>query len=140
MDAETANKFNEKMNEEFKKLKQIAENLSKLGGPRDQYTSQLNENEMVAKELEALDDEANLFKMIGPVMVKQDVEEAKTTVQGRITYFKEELERLSKAQKDLEQQQEEQAKKCQELRDVARKTQQAMVQAQLAAQQQGGTE
>ena len=34
-----------------------------------------------------LEDGSNVFKMIGPVLVKQDIDEAKQNVQKRIDYI-----------------------------------------------------
>ena len=58
--------------------------LSKLG-------SQHNENDMVLKELELVDDEAKVFKLIGPVLIKQDLDEAKANVEKRLQYIKDEM-------------------------------------------------
>ena len=44
-------------------------------------TSQKSENESVLKEFESLEEEANIWKLTGPLMVKQDKGEAKTNVE-----------------------------------------------------------
>lgn len=41
----------------------------------------------VFQELDLLDDSANVYRMIGPVLVKQDITEAKENVQKRIDYI-----------------------------------------------------
>ena len=43
------------------------------------------------QELVFLEDDANIFKMIGPVLVKQDLPEAKNTVNKRIEYINGEM-------------------------------------------------
>ena len=43
------------------------------------------------QELDELEPEANVFKMMGPVLIKQDLEEAKQTVKKRIEYITGEL-------------------------------------------------
>lgn len=43
------------------------------------------------QELELLEDDANVFKLIGPVLVKQDLAEAKANVNKRIEYITAEL-------------------------------------------------
>lgn len=39
------------------------------------------------QELDILDDESNVYKLIGPVLVKQDLVEAKANVDKRIEYI-----------------------------------------------------
>ena len=43
------------------------------------------------KELELLMEDANVFKLIGPVLVKQDLAEARANVRKRIDYISAEL-------------------------------------------------
>jgi len=38
---------------------------------RQKLEEQKNENDMVKKELEILDDEAQVYRLVGPVLVKQ---------------------------------------------------------------------
>ncbi|TVU33236.1 hypothetical protein EJB05_25026, partial [Eragrostis curvula] len=58
-----------------------------------------------AQELELLNDGANVYKLIGPVLVKQDLAEAKANVKKRIEYISAELKRMDRALKDLEDKQ-----------------------------------
>lgn len=59
---------------------------------RKQYTIQLGENELVIKELDLLgEDDDGVYKLIGPVLVKQDLAEAKANVRKRIEYIEAEL-------------------------------------------------
>jgi prefoldin beta subunit len=46
--------------------------------------------------------DSNVFKLIGPVLVKQERSEAETNVKKRIEYIKSELTRLESQIKDLE--------------------------------------
>ncbi|BBN04604.1 prefoldin beta subunit [Marchantia polymorpha subsp. ruderalis] len=86
-------------------LSKIQKDITKNHQVRRQYTIQHGENEMVQKELELLDDEANVFKLIGPVLVKQDLVEAKANVSKRIEYITAELKRLDVTLKNLEESQ-----------------------------------
>ncbi|KAG6510226.1 hypothetical protein ZIOFF_028235 [Zingiber officinale] len=72
---------------------------------RKQYTIQLGENELVLKELELLNENSNVFKLIGPVLVKQDLAEANANVRKRIEYISAELKRLDGTLQDLEDKQ-----------------------------------
>ncbi len=60
-------------------------------GSRQQLDSQLAENNGVKEELGLLESQANVFKLIGPVLIKQDLEEAKQNVAKRIDYITGEL-------------------------------------------------
>ncbi|PQM40326.1 prefoldin subunit 6 [Prunus yedoensis var. nudiflora] len=71
----------------------------------EKYTIQLGENELVLKELDLLSEDANVFKLIGPVLVKQDLAEARANVRKRIEYISAELKRLDATLQDLEEKQ-----------------------------------
>lgn len=58
---------------------------------RQQLDSQLRENEQVAKEFSKLTQNNEVYKLIGPVLVKQDQVEAKTNVDKRIEFIKGEM-------------------------------------------------
>ena len=68
------------------------------------YMESLHENEMALKEFQLLEDDTNVFKMIGPVLVKQDAKEALENVKRRLEYFKGEIERKDKYEEDLQSQ------------------------------------
>lgn len=51
----------------------------------------LNENIAVKNELDLLKPEDDVFKLIGPVLIKQDIEEAKQNVAKRMEYITSEL-------------------------------------------------
>uniref|UniRef100_A0A2P2JGN8 Prefoldin subunit 6 n=1 Tax=Rhizophora mucronata TaxID=61149 RepID=A0A2P2JGN8_RHIMU len=84
---------------------------------RKKYTIQLGENELVLKELDLLREDANVYKLIGPVLVKQDLAEANANVRKRIDYISAELKRLDVTLQDLEGKQNSK-------RDAVLKTQQ----------------
>ncbi len=54
------------------------------------------------QELALLDDDANVYKLIGPALIKQDLVEAKSNVQKRLDYIKGELDRLDAQIKSTE--------------------------------------
>ena len=45
----------------------------------------------VGQEFDILDDEANIYKQIGPVLLKQDKTEAVMAVNGRLEYIVKEM-------------------------------------------------
>ncbi|XP_018508314.1 prefoldin subunit 6-like isoform X2 [Brassica rapa] len=64
-------------------LAKIQKEIAKNHQLRKKYTIQLGENELVLKELDLLEDDANVYKLIGPVLVKQDLAEANANVRKR---------------------------------------------------------
>eukprot|EP00128_Syssomonas_multiformis_P017466 Colp12_sorted_trinity150504_noHs@32464 len=88
-------------------LKKIQSDTQKLITARAQLEAQLTENQMVAEEVNLLEADANIFKMIGPVLVKQDRQEAKDNIKKRIDFISGELKRYEKEIKASETKQEE---------------------------------
>jgi prefoldin beta subunit len=62
-----------------------------LATQRQQYAQQANENNMVKQELDLVGDDAKVYKLIGPVLLKQEVAEAKTNVKKRLEFINNEL-------------------------------------------------
>lgn len=57
------------------------------------------------QELELLDEDSNIYKLIGPVLIKQDPLEAKTNVKKRLEFIKGESDRLEAQCKRLQDKQ-----------------------------------
>merc|ERR1712166_152607 len=81
--------------------------VGQLQTQRQQLTEQIAENAMVQAELKLLEDDAEVFKLVGPVLVPQDQAEAKANVEKRISYMKTEMDkcdkRLEERQGELEE-------------------------------------
>jgi len=90
---------------EIEKYKALQKDYQKHMSARQQLDSQFNENTLVLDELKRLESDATVFKMIGPVLVKQDVDESKQNVQKRIDYISGELKRHDTTIKDIENKQ-----------------------------------
>ncbi|KAE8653194.1 hypothetical protein Csa_019528 [Cucumis sativus] len=86
-------------------LSKLQKDIAKNHQVRKKYTIQLGENELVLKELDLLQDDTNVYKLIGPVLVKQDLAEANANVRKRIEYISAELKRLDSILQDLEEKQ-----------------------------------
>jgi prefoldin beta subunit len=54
-----------------------------------------NENDMVLTEFNLLGADANVFKLVGPVLAKQDLDECKMNVTKRIEFIDKEIARLA---------------------------------------------
>ena len=68
---------------------------------RQKLDAQLQENTLVQKEFSQLSKDANIFKLIGSVLVKQERNEAQTNVDKRIEFINREIERVEKQLADL---------------------------------------
>nr|CAG4650679.1 EOG090X0MQF [Sida crystallina] len=97
-----------KLQQEVEKYKSVQKEYQKNIGTRQQLDSQLSENNGVKEELNLLESDSNVFKLIGPVLIKQDLEEARQNVAKRIDYIKGELKRLDKTIEDLDKKQDAQ--------------------------------
>merc|ERR1712198_753139 len=84
------------MGKEVENYQKLQKDLQKVISARQQLDAQYNENKTVKDELDILKAPAKVYKLTGPVLVKQDLEEAKMTVQKRIDYIQEELKRHEK--------------------------------------------
>ena len=82
--------------------------LQSLMDGRAALQTQAHENDMVKQEFKLLEDDASVFKLVGPVLVKQDLQEARSNVGKRIEYIKEELGRLDAQTKQSQKKMEAQ--------------------------------
>ena len=81
----------EEQQREFTKL---TEELQKLASTRQQLTIQLNENESVRAEFALLSDSAEVFRAVGPALVRTETGDAKSLVEGRIDMIKKDIARI----------------------------------------------
>jgi len=89
------------------RVHEIQQELNRAVESRSNLGAQLTENEMVGKELKLLGDDARVFKLVGPVLIRQEVEEARGNVAKRVDFIKSELaragERVVAQEKKLEE-------------------------------------
>jgi len=91
MDRATAQRLNAELSGHVAALQEIRQKLQSLLSKRATLMSQQSENDMVRREFDLLKDDARVFKLNGPVLVKQDVSDAKVTVMNRLKFFAAEL-------------------------------------------------
>lgn len=61
-----------------------------------------SENEMVLTELSLVDqDNATIYKLVGPVLAKQDFHEAQSSVSARLVYITKEIDRMDHLEKEF---------------------------------------
>ncbi|KAG2075028.1 Prefoldin [Suillus decipiens] len=100
----------------------IQTELASLVENRTRLDAQLSENEMVKKEFAQLTPSNTVYKLMGPVLVPQDQNEAKTNVETRLEFIKSEIKRVDAQINDGEDRSE---KKKSELVEIQTKLQQA---------------
>ncbi|XP_073454313.1 prefoldin subunit 6 isoform X2 [Aquarana catesbeiana] len=101
----------------------MEEDISTSMAARQKLEAQVTENKIVKEELGVLDDSNTVYKLIGPVLVKQDLEEAKSTVEKRLQYINGEIKRYETMLKDLEQKSEQQRASLTKLQQEYQRTQ-----------------
>ncbi|KAK6627149.1 hypothetical protein RUM44_009626 [Polyplax serrata] len=74
---------------------------------RQKLDAQLNENTCVKNELDMIKGDSDVFKLIGPVLIKQDLEEAKQNVAKRMEYILAEMKRLDASMSEIDKKQNE---------------------------------
>ncbi|KAJ6092521.1 prefoldin subunit 6 [Penicillium sp. IBT 16267x] len=77
-------------------FQQMQTELEGLVDARQKLESQQQENQGVQSEFAQLDDESNIFKMVGPVLLKQEKTEAVMAVNGRLEFIEKEIKRIEK--------------------------------------------
>ncbi|XP_029021046.1 prefoldin subunit 6 [Betta splendens] len=96
-----------KLQAEVEKYAQMQKDVSKSLSARQKLETQLTENNIVKEELDLLDSTNTVYKLIGPVLVKQDLDEAKSTVAKRLEYINGEIQRHETLLKDMEKKSEQ---------------------------------
>ncbi|KAL7581569.1 hypothetical protein ACA910_022129 [Epithemia clementina (nom. ined.)] len=95
---------------EIAKFRALQDELKNLQNDLSIVLGQETENEMVMMELDLLAEPAGVFKLLGPILVPQDLDESKQTVQKRLEFIRGEKERLQKKISQIEHSGEELAK------------------------------
>ncbi|TPX39035.1 hypothetical protein SeMB42_g06511 [Synchytrium endobioticum] len=108
-----------KFDSELEVFNTIQKDYSKAVAARSTLEAQLSENEAVKKEFEVLSAEAVVYKLIGPVLVKQERVEAADNVNKRIDFITAEISRLETQMKDLSEKQEKKKEELVKIQQVA---------------------
>lgn len=91
---------------EVDQFKGAQKEFNKLLQQRQLLDGQLNENKNVLDELNLLNDSNKVYKLFGPVLVKQELEESRQNVAKRMEYIKNELKRCHETLETLERKQD----------------------------------
>ncbi|KAK4195300.1 Prefoldin [Triangularia verruculosa] len=79
------------LSEDYTKLQK---DLQDTVTSRQKLEAQMQENLGVQNEFEKLKDGETIYKLIGPVLLKQDRTDAESTVKGRLEFIEKEISRL----------------------------------------------
>ncbi|KAI8476940.1 MAG: Prefoldin [Monoraphidium minutum] len=90
------------LDRELEAFREVQRDMQKTVQTKAQLLSQSNENEMVMEELGRLDEDSNVFKLIGPALIKQDLTEARANVSKRLDYIRGESARVDALIKGLQ--------------------------------------
>ncbi|KAH8166970.1 hypothetical protein CIB48_g1306 [Xylaria polymorpha] len=88
------------LSEEYQKLQQ---ELQSAVDAQQKIEAQRQENIGVQKEFERLKDGESIYKLAGPILLKQDKVEAESTVKGRLEFIGNELERSDSQIKEIQE-------------------------------------
>ncbi|KAJ5095601.1 prefoldin subunit 6 [Penicillium alfredii] len=75
-------------------FQQLQTELEGLVDARQKLESQQQENQGVQSEFAQLEDSAPVYKLVGPVLLKQDKSEAVMAVNGRLEFIEKEIKRI----------------------------------------------
>ena len=121
---------------EIANFRALQEQLQRARNDLQMVLGQQTENEMVLQELELLESGSNVYKMVGPVLIRNTLEDATDTVKKRIEFITSERKRLEEKSKELETLGNEKALKVQEMQAKLQQATAAAVQE--VARQAGG--
>merc|ERR1712088_30729 len=83
----------EKFQKSYKDLQNIQQQVQEHQKAASKLEAQLQENSMVLSEVELVDADSTIFKMVGPALIEQDTDEVKMNVKSRISHIKDDIKR-----------------------------------------------
>eukprot|EP00584_Thalassiosira_punctigera_P002077 CAMPEP_0172530742 /NCGR_PEP_ID=MMETSP1067-20121228/4380_1 /TAXON_ID=265564 ORGANISM="Thalassiosira punctigera, Strain Tpunct2005C2" /NCGR_SAMPLE_ID=MMETSP1067 /ASSEMBLY_ACC=CAM_ASM_000444 /LENGTH=142 /DNA_ID=CAMNT_0013314997 /DNA_START=108 /DNA_END=536 /DNA_ORIENTATION=+ len=127
------------VDERIREFRSLQEELNALRVDLGTLAAQRNENEMVKQELDVCDQEASdggeavVYKQVGPVLIKNDLDEAKETVEKRLEFITGEIK---KTESIISKKDDKSRKLATEIQEMQGAMQKAAVEAAKAAAQQ----
>ncbi|EGO05197.1 hypothetical protein SERLA73DRAFT_128973 [Serpula lacrymans var. lacrymans S7.3] len=88
---------------EYQKLQS---DLANIVDAKTRLDAQLSENEAVKKEFSRLTPDNTVYKLVGPVLVAQEQNEAKGNVETRLEFIRGEIKRVETQLKEIEEKSE----------------------------------
>lgn len=112
-----AEEIQKKLQKELEVYSNMQKEYRKAVSQKQQLDTQLSENMTVKEELALLKKDSEVYKMIGPVLVKQDLDEARQNVAKRMEYISKETKRTEDHISALENKQEAQQESLSKLKN-----------------------
>ena len=97
-------KYQQEIEADSVEIRKIEAEYQKVLQSKRSLTEKKSENEMVMQELNIVEpDQENVtvFKLIGPVLAKQEFGEAKTNVKTRLDFMQREIDRMDALEKEF---------------------------------------
>ncbi|KAF1768348.1 hypothetical protein GCK72_000160 [Caenorhabditis remanei] len=91
----------QKFEEEVNKLKTLEKDREKYFSSRQEMEMRLTESRNVKAELDLMDTDSKVYKLIGAVLVRQELEEARSTVEKRLEFIESEIKRVEASIADV---------------------------------------
>ena len=110
-----------KLETDVTEIKKIEAEYTKVYSAKQSLVEKKSENEMVLAEFNLMSADASVYKLVGPVLAKQDVGESKANVEKRIEYITKEIERMDKLEQDFQSKVEERRANIQKLQEDMRR-------------------
>lgn len=121
---------------EVAKYRELEESINQLRSDFQKLLGQAAENEMVLRELELIDgDSTNVYKMIGPALIKQNLEDAIQSVKRRLELIQSQQTKISEQINTKEKKANEMEENIQKMNQTLQQTTAQAVQA-IAAEHQ----
>ena len=97
-------KYQQEIEAESVEIRKIEAEYQKVLQGKRSLTEKKSENEMVMQEFNLVEgDQSNIavYKLIGPVLAKQEFSEAKTNVKTRLDFMQREIDRMDALEKEF---------------------------------------
>ena len=108
-------------NDAVEKFRSLQQDMQAAVEKQAQFEAQKNENSLVKEELDAIKGGGEVYKLMGTVLVRQDLAEAKSLVNRRLEFITKELERSETAIKTSQEKMMAQRRAIQEVMQAAQK-------------------
>ena len=99
-------KLEKELQAEVQKVQVLQKDLQKSATAHSHLEVQFNENKIVQDELALVGEDTRVFKLVGSMLVRQDLFEARDTVKKRLDYIGGEMKRHEKSIHESEERQE----------------------------------
>lgn len=108
-------RLNDQLRPLLVEMRELSERKAKAVESRRHLGAQKSENELVKEELGKLDEDAMVYKLIGPALIPQDQSDAKSIVGNRLDYINGEIKRVDTSISDMDRKEADLQKKAQDL-------------------------